>query len=115
MLKSVNAYFINEVVSLRRAHEDSIRGNIVSESDRAKSLFYTSWYTYLDVKNVANINEKKHFLKNCIKMIYRAKKQLAKEPYVFLLEMFKTFKLKGVYYILFILGLKINKAYYFEL
>lgn len=114
VLESVNACFIDKVVSLRRRHNDSIKASIKTSSDLKKSYFYKSWLTYLDIKEKANIEDQKYLLIKCINSIYAEKRQLAKDPSLFTLEMFRTFKMKGIYFALFILGLKFNRAYYFR-
>lgn len=114
VLKSINTCFIDKVVSLRRAHEGSIRANLKTRSELKKGRFHSLWYTYLDIKTKASIQDKKFLLKECIDSIYIVKKQLAKKPSLFILEVFKTFKLKGIYFILFLISLRIDRAYYFR-
>ena len=70
-LNTVNAIFINKVVSLRRAHEASIRGQLKSYIEVIKSACITSWETYQDVKIYAPMEIKELLLFKCIHMMFK--------------------------------------------
>tara|TARA_R110002012_G_scaffold135019_2_gene288633 strand:- start:85 stop:1014 length:930 start_codon:yes stop_codon:yes gene_type:complete len=114
VLNSVNAYFIDEVVTLRRHHVNSIRSGLKSESKKRYGSFQAHWLTYLEIKEKINAKTKKHLLNVCIENIYLEKKLMSNNNLIFLLEAFKVFKFKGIYFLLFIISIKFSKGYYFK-
>jgi len=113
--KSLNTIFIDEVVTLRRKHEDSIRAKLKTTSELQKGYFYSSWLTYLELKDKTSIKEKEHLLKSCVNYIYEEKKQLASNSNLFTKEIFKTFKLNGIYFLLMLVMIKcFKKGYIFR-
>src|SRR5690606_29154155 len=54
--KSIHAVFIDKIVSLRRHHDSSIRANLKTTRQINKSYFQKNWFTYLDLKPIANEN-----------------------------------------------------------
>lgn len=101
ILLSTNAVFIKEIVTLRRYHENSIRGDL--RSDKIMSLqgyLTTYWETYLDIMNIAS-KAIKRFL------VYRCYRLLGKLPINEKLfenninkAVLKEFGMKGFYYLL---------------
>lgn len=115
VLKTVNAIFIDEVVTLRRHHDDSIRTSLKDSSKLNLSRFKSFWLTYLDIKNEANINSKRFMLKFCIDMIYRERKILTKFKMQFIFETIKVFKAKSVYFLLMLFSMFcFGKGFYFR-
>lgn len=51
VLRSVNAVFLDKVVTLRRKHDDSIRGTINHDRDKVRtSVILSCWVTYEDTR-----------------------------------------------------------------
>lgn len=100
-MTSVNAVFINEVLTLRRYHPQSIRADL--RTDKVKttlSFFYTYWLTYLDTRNEASQQIKEFLLYRCVRL--SGKLPYTQQPFKPQLHrhLLKVFGLKGVYYIL---------------
>lgn len=115
VLASSNALFINEVVSLRRYHENSIRTKLKTKHDFNLGYFRSNWFTYLDVRSVADKSIRLLLLKRCIDLIYDEKKILINSKSHFITSVFKEFNFKGVYLILMIFSLNVfNKGHYFK-
>lgn len=115
ILASSNALFINEVVSLRRYHENSIRAKLKTKHDFNLGYFRSNWFTYLDVRSAADKSIRLLLLKRCIDLIYEEKKILINGKFLFITSVFKEFKFKGVYLIIMIFSLNIfNKGHLFK-
>ena len=99
-LASVDAVYIDAVLTLRRYHKQSIRANL--RNNRLKttlSFFNTYWHTYLDTKNKASPNIQQFLLYRCVRL--SNKLQLADRPVKgpFFKQLIKVFGLKGCYYV----------------
>lgn len=115
ILISNKAIFIDEVVTLRRHHENSIRSNLKTKSELNLGVFRSNWYTYLDIKNIANHTIRVVLLKRCISIAYDEKRILARNKYFFIKSVFIEFKLKGLYFLLMLLSMFfLNKGFYFK-
>lgn len=112
---SCNAKFINKVTSLRRYHENSIRSQLQKNNKLQESYFITNWYTYLDLRGMAEEKILKVFLIRCVKSVYENKEILITNKLLFCYEIFKKFKVKGGYFMMMYLSLKFfNKGYTFK-
>ncbi|WP_417200699.1 glycosyltransferase family 2 protein [Bizionia sp.] len=112
---STEGNFIDEVVTLRRHHEHSIRGQLKDRHSLNVSLFKTYFYTYIDLKLISDKEILFYLMRNCIKLIYDLKGIPIKKRSVFTMEVFKTYNFKGFYFIGMLVGLKIfNKGYGFR-
>src|SRR5690606_34544409 len=61
--KSTNAIFINEVVTLRRDHEDSIRTNLKTKEEKGRGSFFKHWLTLKDIKEFSDIRTHRYLLR----------------------------------------------------
>lgn len=100
-LKSTNAIFNNETLTLRRFHEDSIRGKLrVDRIKNYKGFYNTYWHSYMDT-----IEESPKAIK--IILIHRCASLAYKIPYneiPYRKQLFKFIKqdlgIKAIYHIL---------------
>lgn len=113
--KSTNAIFIDEVVTLRRYHEDSIRSKLSDDRKKMESTITARWVTYNELLLVADDNTRKGLLRACLKYFYRSESFLVKDRIKFTIDFFREFRIKkGVYFLLFLIGLKTKKgSHYF--
>lgn len=112
---STKGVFIDEVVTLRRYHEDSIRSRLSANHSLQQSYFNANWYTYLDLKHVADNLVIMHLIRNCIKITYFLKSIPTSDQQLFIREIFKVYGFKGFYFILMLFGRKyFNKGYFFR-
>jgi len=107
-LISKEAQFINETVSLRRFHENSIRGSL--RKDRIinyQSFFKTYWYTYKDIKIKASNQIKKYLIYKCIMLAYKSPIVYCEFKVIFFKAILKEYGIKGIYHIV---KLNFNKS-----
>lgn len=97
VLKSTNALFIDEYLTLRRKHENSTQGKLRNENIKWKRSFKSMWLTYLEVKNDLSLRTKRCLLYKCIRTIYRQKEFLADDKILFLKEIYYQFGIFGLY------------------
>lgn len=74
VLRSVNAIFIEEYVTLRRAHEGSIRATLPNRDSVMLSAYTSCWLTYEDIKKEASAQIRKGLLMRCVDMLYKCPK-----------------------------------------
>ncbi|OXA81459.1 glycosyltransferase family 2 protein [Flavobacterium frigidimaris] len=110
---SNNGIFIDEILTYRRLHENSIQDNIHrSESEFHKNLLFAKFYTYKEIRTKLNLKQKKSYFKGCINhsfylMRYKYVSNLVPE---ILLETLHLYKFKNVlllvvgYILVFITG-----------
>lgn len=114
---SVKGEFKDQIVTLRRYHETSIRSQLKCKDTLNESYFNANWYTYLDLKNLANKNVLKYFIQNCISLSYKLKSIPipAFSKALFIKEVFYTYGFKGINFIFMFIGLKVfNKGHFFR-
>ena len=113
--KSVNAEFVDKVVTLRRKHEGSIRAKLKVKSELNLSVFTTFWLTYLEVKSNSDVATKQFQLKYCANLVYEERKILTSNKVLFCLEFAKVLKVKSIYFFLMLISLKcFGKGFYFR-
>nr|WP_321244291.1 glycosyltransferase family 2 protein [uncultured Psychroserpens sp.] len=100
-LKSSKAIFKSETLTLRRFHEDSIRGELRADKIKSfKSFYNTYWHTYIDTKDEASKPIKIILIHRCATLAYR----IPYDEIPFRKQLFKFIKkdlgLKGIYHIL---------------
>jgi len=67
-----NGIFIDEVLSLRRLHKNSIQNlQKANQSDYLNNKFEIFYTTYLDIKDIASENVRFYLLKNCQSFSFR--------------------------------------------
>src|SRR5690606_5006583 len=69
--KTTNGFYINEVVSLRRHHEQSIRSHLVQNNKVAEDSFTAQWLTYHEIKDIADKSTRGAFTKVFVKMVLK--------------------------------------------
>lgn len=115
VLISNKAVFVNEIVTLRRHHENSIRSNLKTKSAHNLGSFRSNWYTYLDVRKIADRSMRLVLLKRCIDIIYDEKSILIKNKINFIKSIFVEFRLKGFYFLgMIFLRIFFNKGFFFK-
>lgn len=113
--RSINARFIDKVVSLRRYHENSIRSRLKEDNLLKESLFIVNWITYKDLMHVAELKQLKILMNRCIAQVYPTKRILIKNKFRFSYEVFRIYKFKGIYFMLMLISLKMfNRGYWFR-
>jgi glycosyltransferase involved in cell wall biosynthesis len=112
---TTNAFFIDEVVSLRRHHDSSIRSKLSNKTALNQSYFRVSWFTYLDIKNKADKKSRMFLLRRCINLCYE-EKQIAWVPkFSFSKAVLKEYGLNGIYVLLLLVSLNFfGKGYIFH-
>ncbi len=111
---SINAQFIDEIVTLRRYHETSIRSKLDTSYKKQESAFRAKWYTYCDLITIADIETKRNLLAKCVTIVYDSKQILTPDKIRFLKAIFKEYKWKGSYFLLMLLNRKLfNRGYIF--
>lgn len=111
---STKGVFIDEVVTLRRHHESSIRGEIKENDVIKEKAFKVNWYTYLDLKANADREILEVFMRNCVKICYEIKSIPIIYKTKFVKEIYKFYGFKSIYFGLMLFNRKIsNKGYIF--
>lgn len=111
---SCNAIFIDQVLSLRRYHQDSIRSNLKKNNQLDEGIFSASLYTYKDLEQLADKKSLKFLLDKCVTLVYSNKAILLPNKIAFLKSVFQTYGIKGCYFLAMLFGLKFfNKGYWF--
>ncbi|MDX1463954.1 MAG: glycosyltransferase family 2 protein [Marinirhabdus sp.] len=113
LARTTNGQFVPKVVSLRRYHEGSIQSKLSSQMAKRESSFVSKWNTYIDLQGCMNKKEKKALLFNCIKSVIRLKGVPEAYTFPLLLETFKVFGGKGVYFLGYLLTKPFKKEYFF--
>ena len=101
ILKSTNALLIEDIVTLRRYHDASIRGRLrKNKIQQYQSYFNTYWQTYLDIQRVASDDSKRFLMYRCYRMFLKMPKKERPNTNDLKNALLKEFGLKAVYYIL---------------
>jgi glycosyltransferase involved in cell wall biosynthesis len=112
--KSVDAFFIDEVVTLRRAHDTSIRSQLKSKLQINESFFKKSWFTYLDVKNVASRETRQFLIKKSLSMVFLSRETFSASKKELFFNLIKEVGFKSFYLVFYYISMKIfGKGYYF--
>ena len=112
---SCNGKFVDKVVTLRRYHENSVRSQLKIKNNAQVAAFRVNWFTYIDLKGVAKEKTLKFLLIRCVELVYENKAILISNKLLFCYEIFKNFKIKGGYFMMMYLILKLfNKGYFFK-
>ncbi|HEY9169186.1 MAG TPA: glycosyltransferase family 2 protein [Lutibacter sp.] len=100
-LASTNAIFIKEVITLRRFHEASIRGDLRKDRIASyQSFFKTYWHTYKDTKEVSDIKIHKFLVYKCFMLAYKHPKVYEGYKGVLLKAIIKEYRMKGFYHVI---------------
>jgi len=113
--KSTNALFVNKVVTLRREHENSIRGALANNLKKhSANNTKSKWITYNELISIADNDTKKEFLKSCVSNFYKANEFQINQKVIFTKSIFKEFGfIKGLYFLCFISTLKFGRGVYY--
>lgn len=112
---SVNAKFVDKVVSLRRHHENSIRSHLKSESKLKYSYFNTNWFTYLDIKHQAEKQTRVFLMNKIARFIMDEKRFFGHSPFKIMFCVFKEIGIKSLYLPLYLSSCKLfGKGHYFR-
>lgn len=94
---SVNATVIDDVLTLRREHEGSIRGKL--NKDEKKKLLWklrSDWETYRDIRHIAELRSRRNLLYRLSDMQFRSKAIFAEHFGGFSAALYAEFGLKGL-------------------
>ncbi|HUH52264.1 MAG TPA: glycosyltransferase family 2 protein [Flavobacterium sp.] len=97
--KSVNAVFIDKVVSLRRHHEDSIRTNLKTKEEQRRGSFFKHWLTLKDIKEFSDIRTHRYLLRTSALSASDSKDFFGVSKVYFYKKLFKYFGASTLYYI----------------
>lgn len=112
--QSVDARFINKVVTLRRYHKDSIRARLDTPQKSSESMFRVKWLTYCELIVIADQQTRRELLKSCVSAIYEGRLAWTWNKHQFNQAVFKEYGFRGVYYLLLMLNLRMfGSGYYF--
>ena len=116
VLRSVNAIFIEKYLTLRRAHEGSIRATLPNRDSVMVSAYTSCWLTYEDIKKEASSQIRKGLLMRCVEIRYKCPK--SEFPYTAALAkaIFKEFGAwPGISFLCMkFLNKNFGKGYYFR-
>ncbi len=112
--QSVNAKFINKTVTLRRSHNDSIQAALNTPQKTSERIFRTKWTTYSELIDIADQDTRRELLKSCVSALYEGRLAWTWNKPQFAKAIFKEYGFRGMYYLLFMLNLKMfGRGYYF--
>lgn len=115
IVKTQKFIFINEYVSLRRKHDDSIRGKLVNSNKIPMGHFISMWETYKELKVSLTEKTRRELLFKCIKIIYAQKQFFAKDKIQFFRELYFNFGGTALYFIPMIIVRKFSfEGYHFR-
>lgn len=112
---TTHAFFIDEVVSLRRHHDNSIRSKLISQTALNESYFRVSWFTYLDIKRKAEKKSRVFLMRRCINICYEEKNIKWVPMFSFSKAALKEYGINGIYVLLLLVSLNFfGKGYIFH-
>lgn len=107
--QSIHAVFIDQVVSLRRYHQQSIRSKLEQQNKKNEGAFKVFWLTYLETRKWAETNTRKYLLGRTIESLLFNNTtygfSFAKIQYYFV----KEFGIRALYLSLYFLVYKLTK------
>lgn len=95
VLKSTNAVFIDEVVSLRRMHEQSVQNRLKKNNQKWKGSFLSKWYTYMEIADKLEVRTKQILLYGFIKTMYIQKRIVLTEKNFFISQLYQSYGIKA--------------------
>ncbi len=115
VLLTEKSIFIDNHLSLRRKHEESIQYKIRGTNLKWEQTFSSIWETYLETKPQLKPQTKKEQLFRCLKLFYLYKKFFATNKLKFLKELHHTYGLEAFnFYPMLLFRIYFNKGYYFR-
>jgi glycosyltransferase involved in cell wall biosynthesis len=97
---SVNAKFIDKIVTLRRYHVKSIRGMLKQNRKLEESLIDSAWETYKDLLGIANKSSLRFLLRKVMVLTIRIEKLVIADKFFFLKQVYKNYGYRTVYFVL---------------
>ncbi|WP_100615120.1 glycosyltransferase family 2 protein [Confluentibacter citreus] len=114
-LLSTNAIFIDEVVTLRRYHDTSIRSQLKTKRDLNERYFRVFWFTYLDIKKAADKKTRLFLLRACLKLTCKEQQILVKEKSLFYLYVIRELGVRGLFLGIMLLSYRVfGRGYIFR-
>src|SRR5690554_626415 len=115
LMKTENCIFIDEYVSLRRKHNESVQNKLLVHRKKPRGSFFSKWETYKDLKPYLSKETKKELLYVCTNIIYREKTFFVNEKFLFFKELYGSFGFSAFNFIpLVILRKYSNRGFYFR-
>lgn len=112
---TTNAKFIDEVLTLRRHHENSIRSQLKTKFQINESKFRAKWFTYLDIKHCADNDVKIYFMLSISSLIMEERTFYGQSRFNVLSHLYSVIGFKSIYLILYLTSMKVfRKGYYFR-
>lgn len=100
-LQTQCSVFLKDVITKRRYHEASIRGNLRGDKQSIYlSYFRTYWFTFLDTRAVTSGAMKRFLLYRCYRQALKLSKERLSLDRAFGKALMQTFGLKGLFYVL---------------
>lgn len=112
---SSKTILIDEFVTLRRYHEDSIRSPLRKDDDLLyKSIYKAHWYTYLDLYKVIELKTRKYLVIKCLVDYFKITNYYKLFSVKFFLAIQREYSFKkAVYYLLSTITNVTGKGYFF--
>src|SRR5690606_30095023 len=112
---SVNAVFFDEVVSLRRHHDGSIRSGLKTKEEAHSSYCKAAWFTYLALKTVAEKDVLRLLMRRCAYFVLNWDRFFGVSKIRFYNELFFCFGWVAGFHLLSMFGTKyFKRGYYFR-
>lgn len=112
---SVNYFYLDKVVSLRRHHENSIRAGLKSKDELYASYFNSSWHTYIDLKVITKKKTLQYLIKNCARFTMDQLQFFEVSKVCFYKEMLYCLGFSAMYHFLYMMSMKLfGKGYFFR-
>lgn len=113
--QSTNARFINEIVTLRRHHDTSIRSQLKTRFQINQGNFRAKWFTYLDIRTLADKETKVYLVKQSATLIMAEENFYGQSPFKVFLYLYKEVGFKFLNLIFYLISMKIFKrGHYFR-
>jgi glycosyltransferase involved in cell wall biosynthesis len=111
---TVNAHFLDCVVTLRRIHNQSIRNLLDTSTKRLNASFKARWLTFIDIKKIADKRTRLALLNKCILIVHQRKNIPEHQQIKFIKAVFDEYNWRGFYFLIMLISLKITgKGYIF--
>ncbi len=112
---STKGKFINKVVTLRRFHKDSIRSKLNTKTKRAKSYSIANWYTYLEIKHLADTETCLVLMRSCLHAVFKERQILVSEKTLFCKEVINVLGWRGLFLLPMVWSLQLfGNGYFFR-
>lgn len=113
---STSAILIDAYLTLRRYHEESIRGPLRENADLLlKSRFKSHWLTYTDLRDSLDLKTRRYLIMKCIGFVFDFKNYYKHFSIVFFKAICKEygFRRAGNYLMANVVNASVGKGYFF--